>query len=59
MKLCMLCMYVYIRYTQCEAMVMYYKKPILLIEFEENKSFSLQVSNQIYLYVIYCICMKN
>ncbi|CAH1766664.1 7194_t:CDS:10 [Entrophospora sp. SA101] len=29
-------------YTQCEAMVMYYKKPILLIEFEENKSFSLQ-----------------
>ncbi|KAG0182633.1 hypothetical protein DFQ29_002965 [Apophysomyces sp. BC1021] len=29
-------------YTQCESMTMYYKTPILLIEFEENKSFSLQ-----------------
>jgi DNA excision repair protein ERCC-4 len=30
-------------YTQCESMSLFYKIPILLIEFEENKSFSLQV----------------
>ncbi|CAO3677620.1 unnamed protein product [Rhizopus microsporus] len=29
-------------YTQCESMSMYYKTPVLLIEFDENKSFSLQ-----------------
>jgi ERCC4-type nuclease len=31
------------RYTQCELMSVHYKQPILLIEFEENKSFSLEV----------------
>ena len=31
------------RYTQCEMMSVHYKQPILLIEFEQNKSFSLQV----------------
>ena len=31
------------RYTQCEAMSAHYKQPILLIEFEEHKSFSLEV----------------
>ncbi|GAB1521169.1 DNA repair protein RAD16 [Rhizoctonia solani] len=29
-------------YTQCEMMTAYYKQPVLLIEFEENKSFTLQ-----------------
>ncbi|KAI8369465.1 uncharacterized protein BYT42DRAFT_584566 [Radiomyces spectabilis] len=29
-------------YTQCENMCLYYKKPILLIEFDQSKSFSLQ-----------------
>ncbi|OJA12366.1 hypothetical protein AZE42_04345 [Rhizopogon vesiculosus] len=29
-------------YTQCELMSVHYKQPILLIEFEENKSFSLE-----------------
>ncbi|KAG8933581.1 hypothetical protein FRC02_011596 [Tulasnella sp. 418] len=29
-------------YTQCELMSVHYKNPILLIEFEESKSFSLQ-----------------
>ncbi|ORY94875.1 hypothetical protein BCR43DRAFT_442549 [Syncephalastrum racemosum] len=29
-------------YTQCENMSMHYKTPILLIEFDQNKSFSLQ-----------------
>ncbi len=31
------------RYNQTLAMTRYYKKPILLIEFDQNKSFSLQV----------------
>jgi len=31
------------RYTQCELMSVHYKEPILLIEFEEHKSFSLEV----------------
>lgn len=30
------------RYTQCENMCLHYKTPILLIEFDEGKSFSLQ-----------------
>lgn len=30
-------------YTQCELMSVHYKQPILLIEFEEHKSFSLEV----------------
>ena len=30
-------------YTQCEFMSVHYKQPILLIEFEEHKSFSLEV----------------
>lgn len=29
-------------YTQCELMSVHYKQPILLIEFEENKAFSLE-----------------
>lgn len=29
-------------YTQCELMSVHYKQPVLLIEFEENKSFSLE-----------------
>ncbi|KDN46847.1 hypothetical protein RSAG8_03924, partial [Rhizoctonia solani AG-8 WAC10335] len=29
-------------YTQCEMMMAHYKQPVLLIEFEENKSFTLQ-----------------
>jgi ERCC4-type nuclease len=31
------------RYTQCESMSLYYKIPILLIEFDQSKSFTLQV----------------
>lgn len=31
------------RYMQCELMSVHYKQPILLIEFEEHKSFSLEV----------------
>ena len=34
------------RYTQCELMSVHYKQPILLIEFEEQKSFSLEVSRK-------------
>ena len=32
------------RYTQCELMSVHYKYPLLLVEFEEHKSFSLEVS---------------
>ena len=32
------------RYNQAVAMTRFYKRPILLIEFDPNKSFSLQVS---------------
>lgn len=32
-----------IRYTQCEMMSVHYKHPVLLIEFEEDKSFTLDV----------------
>ena len=35
------------RYTQCELMSVHYKQPVLLIEFEEHKSFSLSVSIQV------------
>ena len=31
------------RYTQCELMSVHYKHPVLLIEFEEDKAFSLDV----------------
>lgn len=31
------------RYTQCELMSVHYKTPVLLIEFEEDKAFSLEV----------------
>ena len=34
------------RYTQCELMSAHYKIPILLIEFEEHKAFSLEVRRQ-------------
>ena len=30
-------------YNQCVSMCRYYKRPVLLIEFDANKSFSLQV----------------
>lgn len=32
-------------YNQCVSMCRYYKKPVLLIEFDANKSFSLQVKS--------------
>ncbi|KIM83728.1 hypothetical protein PILCRDRAFT_97161 [Piloderma croceum F 1598] len=32
-------------YTQCELMSVHYKQPVLLIEFEEHKSFSLNVTS--------------
>jgi DNA excision repair protein ERCC-4 len=32
-------------YTQCESMSHHYKQPMLLIEFEQSKSFNLEVSN--------------
>jgi len=32
-------------YTQCESMTHHYKQPMLLIEFEQSKSFNLEVSN--------------
>ncbi|EGN92951.1 hypothetical protein SERLA73DRAFT_127060 [Serpula lacrymans var. lacrymans S7.3] len=34
-------------YTQCELMSVHYKQPILLIEFEENKSFSLETVSEL------------
>ncbi|RIA94468.1 hypothetical protein C1645_796494 [Glomus cerebriforme] len=34
-------------YTQCEAMSIHYKQPILLIEFDRNQSFTLQSINEI------------
>lgn len=30
-------------YTQCENMLLYYKNPMVLIEFDQNKSFNLEV----------------
>lgn len=30
-------------YNQCETMMQYYKTPLLLIEFDQNKSFNLEV----------------
>jgi DNA excision repair protein ERCC-4 len=33
------------RYTQCALMSVHYKHPVLLIEFEEDKAFSLEVCN--------------
>ena len=33
----------FLRYTQCELMSVHYKHPILLIEFEEDKAFTLDV----------------
>ncbi|CAG8468790.1 14528_t:CDS:10 [Cetraspora pellucida] len=34
-------------YTQCEAMSIYYKQPVLLIEFEQNQTFTLQAINDL------------
>ncbi|KAI8576312.1 hypothetical protein K450DRAFT_257648 [Umbelopsis ramanniana AG] len=34
-------------YTQCENMSLHYKTPVLLIEFDQNKSFSLQPSTDL------------
>ncbi|KAH0838837.1 hypothetical protein J3R83DRAFT_7247 [Lanmaoa asiatica] len=33
-------------YTQCELMSVHYKQPVLLIEFEENKAFSLETVSE-------------
>lgn len=30
-------------YNQCETMMQYYRTPLLLIEFDQNKSFNLEV----------------
>lgn len=38
-------------YTQCELMTAHYKQPILLIEFEEHKSFSLETVGDLKSYV--------
>ncbi|EPQ51671.1 hypothetical protein GLOTRDRAFT_117975 [Gloeophyllum trabeum ATCC 11539] len=38
-------------YTQCELMSVHYKQPILLIEFEEHKSFSLETVSDMKSYV--------
>ncbi|KAI0300476.1 hypothetical protein B0F90DRAFT_1810368 [Multifurca ochricompacta] len=38
-------------YTQCELMSVHYKQPILLIEFEEQKSFSLEIVQDVKSYV--------
>jgi DNA excision repair protein ERCC-4 len=32
-------------YTQCETMLLHYKQPMVLIEFEQNKSFNLEVTS--------------
>ena len=50
------------RYNQAVAMTRFYKRPILLIEFDPNKSFSLQVSvpkrsvtlDDFLQYLVYC-----
>ncbi|TDL21605.1 hypothetical protein BD410DRAFT_815247 [Rickenella mellea] len=38
-------------YTQCELMSVHYKQPVLLIEFEEHKSFSLEIMSDAKSYV--------
>ncbi|KIJ40631.1 hypothetical protein M422DRAFT_32128 [Sphaerobolus stellatus SS14] len=38
-------------YTQCELMCVHYKQPILLIKFEEHKSFSLETVSEMKSYV--------
>ncbi|THU85938.1 hypothetical protein K435DRAFT_731891 [Dendrothele bispora CBS 962.96] len=38
-------------YTQCELMSVHYKTPVLLIEFEEDKAFSLEVVSDLKSYV--------
>ncbi|KAI0321403.1 hypothetical protein OF83DRAFT_1168456 [Amylostereum chailletii] len=38
-------------YTQCELMCVHYKQPVLLIEFEEHKSFSLEIIQDMKSYV--------
>ncbi|KAF8639006.1 hypothetical protein AX17_001785 [Amanita inopinata Kibby_2008] len=38
-------------YTQCELMSVHYKHPILLIEFEEDKAFSLELVSELKSYV--------
>ena len=45
------------RYNQATAMCRHYKRPILLIEFDESKSFSLQVKQYIIL-MLHCIIME-
>jgi hypothetical protein len=39
------------RYTQCEAMSIHYKQPILLIEFDKNQSFTLQVFESFLIFI--------
>ena len=42
-KLTIIIIIIVCRYNQVVAMTRFYKKPVLLIEFDPNKSFSLQV----------------
>ena len=46
-------------YNQCVSMCRYYKKPVLLIEFDANKSFSLQVKCQQFLIFLVGIMNLN
>jgi len=41
------------RYTQCEAMSIHYKQPILLIEFDRNQSFTLQVIESFFIHFVF------
>lgn len=36
-------------YNQCETMMLHYETPLVLIEFEQNKSFNLEVVHLIFL----------
>jgi DNA excision repair protein ERCC-4 len=43
-------------YTQVETMVRYYKIPVLLIEFSQDKSFSFQVCRPVYNFIFCFYC---
>lgn len=42
-------------YTQCVSMTRYYKRPVLLIEFDPTKAFTLQVSSS----HLFAACLFN
>ena len=47
-------------YNQCVSMCRYYKRPVLLIEFDANKSFSLQVLYfNIHVLIYRPVCQRN